>query len=418
MHIKSEASKEGVLSDIKILFLPCHYVFDQLRYGSEQNAAFNIADRLARRYPQSLIVTGKKVVSKEPKYRIIEVQRKASGYDMSAPKAALFNLRYTLAGVRILSKERFDIIHHVRPFQLGYTFNLLAILNLTRKSPFVIGSFCSPYKNSDPANYVKKSPIKQGAVVLLEKALKPLTSYLSIQTLKKASLVFVYDNFTKSLVSKHIQHKRVIIIPPGKDKLKYTYSAEKKFTGNIELISVGYLIPRKGFDLLINAMKKIVKNHPKVKLRIVGNGQEEQRLREQISDLKLEDNVILHGFVPNEEIQKLYSKANFFVSMQREESFGQVFIEALASGLPIVTTSTIGSREIIQSEKLGYVVEQGDVDSLSNKVSYLIQNPDKAKKISAYSRKHFESHYDWDILIDKYVRAYESLLPEVPTSHR
>lgn len=135
--------------DIKILFCPAHFRFSD-NIGSEYNAAFSIADLLSKRFPKSVVVTGKSDFT-EANYRIVESQQNKDenwmkdSTDWSTFRSMIFALSYMWKGFLLLRSEQFDLIHHIRPFAIGQTFNILPFLWSAKKMPFVIGEFSSPY---------------------------------------------------------------------------------------------------------------------------------------------------------------------------------------------------------------------------------------------------------------------------------
>lgn len=380
---------------MKILFSPAHYVYDETNYGSEFTSTYELVDRLCNLFPNSVVITGKRNILSNKDYKIYEVSNKIN-YNMDLLSAIKFNVAYTLLSTKILVRNKPNLIHHVRPFVFGSTFNLIPILNLNKNIPFIIGPFCSAYKPKGNGSFFQK---------LTARILKTL----SVMTIRHSDIILVYDKYTKNTLSKYISPNKIIIITPGKDgsKFRYVHNYKKK---NIRLISVGYLTKRKGFDLLIRSFKEIIEKVPQVHLTIVGCGEELENLKSQVCSLKIEENVTFTGKVSNREIPKYYANSDLFVSMQREESFGQVYIEAMASGLPIVTTRTIGSSTIIKDE-FGILVGQGDVKGFSKVVCDLLNKPNKLLRMSKNSRKDFENSYDWEkSIIPKYLKLYRSIL--------
>lgn len=406
------ASKKNTIKkkDLKIIFLPCHYVYDEKFYGSEFYMAFSIADRIARRFTKSIVVTGKKNVIKKKKYKIIEVQPNKTIYNMAPAKnAILFTMRYSIAGIMLLAKDRFDIIHHVRPFKIGSTFNLLALLNFHRKTPFVIGSFCSPYSTRFVGEDTPRG-MNKSFWDFIAKIIKPIIFSLSILTLKKANKVIVYDEHTKNLVAKFIDRNKIVIIPPGKDGKKYKIF-RKKNKKVIKLISVGKFTPRKGFDTLIHVIAEVIKMNKNTKLVIIGDGPERVNIENLIHELNLDSYIKLIGHIPNIKIPKYYTNSDIFISFQKEESFANVYIEALASGLPIVTTKNVASESIV-SKDVGFTLDNNDDIEKYSKVLYeLMSSPKLVRDMSINARKRFMKNYDLDnVIIPKYLEVYKKVL--------
>jgi glycosyltransferase involved in cell wall biosynthesis len=391
---------------MKILFSPSHYLFENKDLGSEITATYNIVDRIASKYPESVVVTGKENLVSKPIYRVYSVYKNLKFTYMNSKMAILFHLKVALETYKILRRESFDIIHHVRPFLFGKTFNLVLILGLNKKTPFVIGSFCMGY---DDKNDGHKDSVIDYLFSFLSKFLKKL----SVLTLQKADRIIVYDISTKEQISEFVDERKIEIIPPGKDKYLYSVKTEFNPAEKFTLLHVGNLIPRKGCDLLLRAFAEIVDKVPHAKLIFIGEGLEADNLKKITQDLGLENSVSFLGKIKHLDISKYYLEADIFVSMQRQESFGQVYIEAMASGLPIVTTENNGSKNIIGSNSFGIVVSQEDIGMFAKQVVELAENSDILVGKSRLARKVFEDVYDWDtVIIPKYLRLYENILYE------
>lgn len=396
---------------MKILFLPAHYIFDEYRFGSELANSYNIVDRILKiNDDRSIVVTGRKYLLTNKKYRVVEVQQNKPNLDMSFINAIIFSIRYTIAGIYLLKKERFDLIHHVRPFTLGKTFNIFFILNFLHKTPCVIGSFCSPYKNAQSLYYSKKRLIDY-FYLFIDFTISPLLKLLSNLTLKKASKVIVYDKLTAELILNYVDKEKIAVIPPGKDKKLYKYNIIKFYDENIVILAIGHLIDRKGFDVVIRSLPLIIEKHKNVKLRIIGDGIEKKRIKSLAESLKIIKFVDFVGTVENRFIHTYYQSAHIFVHMAREETYGQVYIEALASGLPIISADNVAASQILKQGRVGIIIPQEDFIRLSAEVNFLIENREIMKKMSAQARVLFESKYDWDtVIIPKYLEVYKSVV--------
>ncbi|MDP3997413.1 MAG: glycosyltransferase family 4 protein [bacterium] len=396
---------------MKVLFCPAHFVFDEYEHGSEQTSTFTIADRLILQHPSSVVVTGTKNVLTNKSYRIIELRSKKKQFQVSLLESLLFNCQYTWRCYRLIRSEKFDIIHHIRPFAYGSTFNLIPLLHINRKIPFIIGAFASPYTHKDVR------PRHENVLVsylhhLIITMFWFVTKRLSVWTLQRADRVIVYDNYTKKLVSRHILEDKITIIPPGKDKTKFSSKQVRTLTrlDQIHLLSIGYLSYRKGFDITIKAFQTVLNEYPNSHLKIVGEGQERAWLEKYIHNLGLSNNISIAGFIENRHIHHEYNQADLFIHMARAESYAQIYIEALASGLPIISSDNLAARQILQNKDIGIIVPQGNWLALATKIIYLIKNKEVRQNMSVSARQYFEENYDWDnVIIPKYNDVYSSV---------
>ncbi len=137
-----------------------------------------------------------------------------------------------------------------------------------------------------------------------------------------------------------------------------------KHSPDYKIVSAGTLEYRKGFDLLINAMSKIVKKNNKIHLTLLGDGPEKESLRKQINSLSLSNNVTLEGYQENPYLY--FSRADLFVLSSRYEGLPNALLESLACGTPVIAFNCPGGiDEIIVNESQGILVPENDVQALS-----------------------------------------------------
>lgn len=326
-------------------------------------------------------------------------------------------------------------------------------------------------KNSSFKEKFNLKSFVSGFMNILAQILKPILGFLSYQTLLKADKIIVINMATKqNLLDQKIPADKIQIINPGLDLAKFQFLPKNQTNENstdpFEIVSVGYLFRRKGIDLLIEAVKILkieiekeefetnleqnkkenepknenldnlqnwqnqqkmqnletkvtnkevnlrIKNDlkPKIHLNILGDGPQIENLKKLVLDYKLSENVTFVGFVDNSKVAEFYQKADVFVSMSRSESWGQMYLEAMACGVPIITTQNVGSDEIIENGKTGILVPQESVEQLVESLKFLIQNPAKKLEIAQKARTKLEQNYDWSKIIDQYENMYDKLL--------
>lgn len=140
-----------------------------------------------------------------------------------------------------------------------------------------------------------------------------------------------------------------------------------------QVIAVGRYAPQKGFDLLIEAWSIVTRQHPSWVLRIYGDGSLRAPFQQRIDELGMTHTCILEPTVSN--IVDKYSESSIFVLSSRFEGFGMVITEAMACGVPPISFACpCGPRDIIDDEKDGLLVENGNIKQLAEKISYLIEN--------------------------------------------
>lgn len=160
-----------------------------------------------------------------------------------------------------------------------------------------------------------------------------------------------------------------------------------------KFISIGTLESRKGFDVLIKAFKQFNRKFPDSTLTIIGEGKERNNLTRLLTEEDISNNVFLIGKKNKEEIALLLSNSDTFILASRSETFGVVFIEAMALGLPVIGTYCGGPDDIV-NEKNGILVPVDDIKTLSKAMEEVYNN---------------YSHFNKDYIINECKSNYSSL---------
>jgi glycosyltransferase involved in cell wall biosynthesis len=142
--------------------------------------------------------------------------------------------------------------------------------------------------------------------------------------------------------------------------------------GALRLLAVGRLEPEKGFDLLVRAVRLLVRRGERVVLDLAGTGAEENRLKVLARELRVDDLVTFRGYVPNgNALSDLYRRADVFVLPSLTEAVPSVLFEAAAFGLPVVATRVGGVPAHVRDGETGLLVEPGSVHALAGAVAAL-----------------------------------------------
>lgn len=241
---------------------------------------------------------------------------------------------------------------------------------------------------------------------------------LLVRALKDATRLFsVSESLRQHAISLGIDPGKITVVGNGVDTNKFSpvLKAEaRKQLGLSEnarvLISVGALVERKGFHRVIEVLPGLLIVYPDLKYLIVGGGGPEgdwsEYLRAQVSRLKLDETVVFLGVMPSDKLKIPLSAADIFVLATSNEGWANVFLEAMACGLPVITTDVGGNREVVCRDELGTVVPFGDVEKLESALnSALARKWDKEGIVSYANVNSWDSRVD--ILIDAFVTLRE-----------
>ena len=169
---------------------------------------------------------------------------------------------------------------------------------------------------------------------------------------------------------------------------KIFYSPQKKIfqTENVNLLIVGGLYKKKGQMDLCQARKLIWdKGITDFNVKIVGDGDEYQKISEYIKENKLESHISMLGVQQN--VEKLYQESDIAFMCSQSEAFGRVTVEAMLSGCLVIGANTAATEELIEHNATGLLYQQGSAEDLAEKIEYAITHKDEMRKIAAAGRK-------------------------------
>lgn len=190
------------------------------------------------------------------------------------------------------------------------------------------------------------------------------------------------------------------------------FAVESNRMNSKTILAVGRETPQKGFDLLVDAWMKIAHHFPEWKIRIVGDNFTNKAYADfvwkKIIDAHLENSIQI---IPEtKDIKKEYSEASFFVMSSRYEGLPMVLLEAMATGLPIVSFDCpTGPRQIIKDGKTGYLVENGNVEKLSYMMISMIKDEKNRHKMGVAAQKDVKERFSVSAIAKKWDNLFESL---------
>lgn len=174
---------------------------------------------------------------------------------------------------------------------------------------------------------------------------------------------------------------------------------------------VGWLIPIKGVTYLVNAMAKIVEQHPKSLLVLVGKGddkgEEEIKLKEQVERAGLADKVRFLGWRP--DVDEIMGCFDIFVLPSLNEGMGRVLVEAMAAGLPIVASRVGGIPDLVKHGENGLLVPPADTSALEKAISALLQDGARRKRMGKAGKKMC-GPYSAEAMVEQIDVLYTELL--------
>lgn len=303
-------------------------------------------------------------------------------------------LRYTWKSYwfsrKLCKKNKFNLSHSFFTTPCGFVSMLL-------KWEFGIPYIVS-LRGSDVPGYSDRFP-------LIYTFLKPLFAYIW----KKSSATVSNSQGLKELALKTNSKQEIKVIYNGIDIEKF------KPTGNIKNTKEFIIMPgasritgRKGLNYLVEAISKLVPKYPNVKLKIVGDGNERENLEKQVRDLEIENKVEFMGQVLHKKVLEFYQEASVFVLPSLNEGMSNAMLEALACGLPIISTQTGGADELVRDGENGYIIKFKDSNDIVEKLEKLMNDPDLLQKMGEASRRRAQN-LSWENVAKEYFELYKKV---------
>jgi glycosyltransferase involved in cell wall biosynthesis len=194
------------------------------------------------------------------------------------------------------------------------------------------------------------------------------------------------------------------------ERMKVARCTPPKQPDRLRILAVGRLVPQKGYEDLLVAFAETVRKLPReAELFILGEGPERARLQALMVKLRVDEHVRLVGTVGN--TYAWMNTADLFVMPSRWEPFGIALVEAMALGLPVISTATDGARDIVESGIDGLLVPIGEPDSLAQAILHLARS---AEARAALGRRAFEKakRFDVSVVVPRYDDVLQSVLRE------
>lgn len=171
------------------------------------------------------------------------------------------------------------------------------------------------------------------------------------------------------------------------------------------LVTVGHLVEQKGYEYLIAAMEQLVKSHHDLLCVIVGIGKLKKMILKQVQQYGLIDNVFLAGAKPHQEIPLWINAADLFVLPSISEGNPTVLVECLACGVPFIGTAVGGIPEMIESGKLGFVVEPANPGALAHAIDVSLTQLFDPDFIVSTAQT-----YEWNNLAESIMDVYRRVI--------
>jgi glycosyltransferase involved in cell wall biosynthesis len=291
---------------------------------------------------------------------------------------------------KLLKQNNYDLVHAFFGFPTAYL-----CYKSSKKLPYIIS-----LRGSDvPGQHTR---LKLDYKILGPLLFKPIW--------RNAVLLVACSEGLKERALSFLPDVSIDVIPNGVDLNRFSPAEDAKSSDVLRLLTVGRLSATKRIDILIEAIRILYNSGLNVHFAIVGGGQLEQKLRQIVSEANLRDIIKFTGRIESEKMPQMYRRHDIFVSASMQEGMSNAMLEAMASGLPIITTRCEGVEELIKGN--GFIAKSTRAEELADAVKKLAVDRELYKKMSAAARKQAEN-FGWDKVAQDYTERYRRILEHI-----
>lgn len=234
-------------------------------------------------------------------------------------------------------------------------------------------------------------------------------------TYRRADKVIANSEFTRNeLLNIGVAPENIVLISPGVDVHRFTpelpvddlrsgigISTDQKL-----ILSVGRLSRRKGFDMVLRAMRDLLDQGMDIHYALIGIGEDRQYLQSLASELGVAAGVHFLGHVPADDLPRWYNACDLFAMPNREingdtEGFGMVFLEAAACGKPAIAGMAGGTGSAIEHGTTGLRVDGSDLSAVVEALRTLLGDADYAEKVGATALERARSGFSWEAVAER-----------------
>ncbi len=303
----------------------------------------------------------------------------------------------------IAERERIDLVHQLNPVDIG-----LSLAVPRSAAPVVLGPYVPdwPGGSSRLDAGVEEAGVRDRASTGLRAAARRLQQH-------RAALVLLSSEGARTKVAPGVPGDRVAIVPPGIEAERFGPGAGGRngaaadrpptvlFLANVQV--------RKGVFTLVDAFETVAEALPEARLVVAGGGVDADALRRRVAGSPAAGRVELLGSVGREAIAETLGRADVYCLPSFGEPFGISALEAMAAGLPLVTTSAGGLAHLVPPSG-GLQVPPRDAGALASALLTLLRDPARRAAMGAANRATVADAFEWDRVIDRLEALYARVL--------
>jgi len=211
-----------------------------------------------------------------------------------------------------------------------------------------------------------------------------------------------------------VERDSIEVVLNGIDVNSFRFRGDKRPHTNRIVTTASADIPLKGLKYLIRSLPEIIKKFPDTNLQVIGRSPQGGGIRKLISKLNLVDKVSFHSELSESEVVEIYSYAEIAVIPSLYEGFGFGAGEAMSCGVPLISTTSGGLKEVIGDAAI--IIKSGSSEEIEKAVIELFSNPNKQELYSHLGRKRMEDKFDWLVSANQYLEIFKDTKENFETS--
>nr|WP_281721792.1 glycosyltransferase [Nitrosomonas nitrosa] len=305
------------------------------------------------------------------------------------------SLNLLFASIRLLEKGPFDIIHA--------QFGTLGLIGMSVKQ--LLPNKCklvTSIRGYDVTVFLKKHPGAYHGLFREGDLFLPVCEFLR-----------------ERLIQEGCEEKKIVVHYSGIDCSKFEYVQRQRVPGEpVKVLTIARLIEKKGVAFALEAVSRLLAKGEKIEYTVVGDGILRQGLQQLIEGMGIERHVRLVGSKNHEQVETFLEQAHVLIAPSLtsesgdQEGIPNAIKEAMASGLPVISTFHSGIPELVSDGVSGLLVPERDAASLADALAYLIDHPEICNRMGEAGRRQVEQKFDTTRLNKKLEELYLELMQE------
>lgn len=346
-----------------------------------------------------------------------------SGYEVTIATSRLSSETYhektrlksdfkTESGVRVIFLDSLNIlqslIDEVDIVHVHFTFSCRPASMLAMEYCVAKGKPCVVSIRTNVA-HIPFSALAKLTPLEKDEKLNELKKYL----LSENVLISAPSFNTRNSISKLGVEKDIFVIRNGISPDPAGFKEEDDDIQSVDITYVGEVSILKGINYLVDAIKNIKATIPDIKVRLIGGGSDMEYISQMVQYFNLEQNILFAGYVKNDAIPKYLQKTKLLVHPSLTETWCNAVAEALAFGVPVVTTAVEGLLELTQNGKFAELVEPADAYGLGNKIVEVLtlsSKFDELKKKAKNAKEYIQKNYTLENQVSELINLYKQSL--------